>query len=153
MTPEDILDKIMHLPGLTLFEKFYKKNKEVLLYLFFGGLAFLVSIGTYALFNVVWKMNELIANAFSWIITVLFAFFTNRVWVFQAKTDGVGEFLKQMTSFYAGRVITLVVEEAILLTFITCLHFSSMPVKIAAQIVVIVLNYIISKLWVFSNKM
>ena len=152
MIQGDIFDKIMHLPGLRVFEDFYKKNKEVLLYLFFGGLAFLVSIGTYALFNVLLGMNELIANIFSWIITVLFAFFTNRVWVFQARTDSVGAFLKQMISFYAGRVITLVVEEIILLIFITYLNFASMPVKIAAQIVVIVLNYVISKLLVFKNK-
>lgn len=52
MAQEDIFDKIMHLPGLRKTERFYKKNKEVLLYLFFGGLAFLVSIGTYVLFNV-----------------------------------------------------------------------------------------------------
>lgn len=64
MAQEDIFDKIMHLPGLRKTERFYKKNKEVLLYLFFGGLAFLVSIGTYVLFNVSWGMNELIANIF-----------------------------------------------------------------------------------------
>lgn len=152
MTQEDIFDKIMHLPGLRLFEKKYKKNKEVLLYLFFGGLAFLVSIGTYALFNVFWGINELIANIFSWLITVLFAFFTNRIWVFQARTNGVIEFVKQIFSFYAGRAITLVVEEALLLVFITWLSFSSLLVKIIAQIVVIVLNYVISKVLIFKPK-
>lgn len=150
MTQEDIFDKIMHLPGLRLFEEFYKKNKEVLLYLFFGGLAFLVSIGTYVLFNVFLGMNELIANIFSWIITVLFAFFTNRIWVFQARTNGAIEFVKQMFSFYAGRVITLVAEEAMLLVFITWLGFSSLLVKIIAQIVVIILNYVISKVLIFK---
>lgn len=148
---KDIFDNIMLLPGLRAFEPFYRKHKEVLLYLFFGGLSFLVSIGTFALFNVSFGINELIANVLSWIITVMFAFLTNRVWVFDSKTEGMGEFLKQMTSFYGGRVITLVIEEAILLVFITWLGFPSMIIKIIAQVVVIVLNYIISKLLIFRK--
>ena len=55
-----------------------KKNKEVILYLFFGGLAFILSIVSYAFLNVTLGINELIANVISWIIVVLFAFFTNR---------------------------------------------------------------------------
>lgn len=124
----------------------------MLLYLFFGGLAFVVSVATYSLFNMALHMNELIANIYSWIITVLFAFFTNRIWVFQSPTEGVRAFLRQMMSFYGGRVITLLIEEAILFVFITLLSFSGLGVKIAAQIVVIILNYVISKLLVFRDE-
>jgi putative flippase GtrA len=59
------------------------------------------------------------------------------------------EFVKQMFSFFGGRVATLVVEEIILLVFVTLLAFPSIPVKIVAQILVIVLNYVISKFFVF----
>ena len=69
---EDIFDRLMHLPGLRIFEKFYKKNKEMLLYLLFGGLTTIVSIGTYAWFNVGMHINELIANIISWIFAVTF---------------------------------------------------------------------------------
>lgn len=148
---KDIFDRLMGLPGLRIFEPFYAKYKEMLLYLFFGGLAFVVSVATYSLFNLVLHMNELIANIFSWIITVLFAFFTNRVWVFQSPTEGAGAFFRQMISFYSGRVITLLIEEAILFVFITLLSFSSLGVKIAAQVVVIILNYVISKLIIFRG--
>ena len=61
------------------------------------------------------------------------------------------EFFVQMINFFGGRVATLVVEEVILFVFITKLGFGSMVVKIAAQIIVIVLNYVISKLWVFRK--
>lgn len=149
---KDIFDKLMSLPVLNIFEGFYKKHKEVLLYLFFGGLAFVVSIATYAGFNVALEINELVANVLSWIITVLFAFFTNRIWVFQAPTDGAIIFWRQLGAFYAGRVLTLIVEELILLTFITLLKFPGMAVKVAAQVVVIILNYIVSKLLVFKKK-
>ena len=149
---KDIFDKLMELPILRIFNPFYKKYKELLLYLFFGGLSFIVSIATYALFNVGMNINELIANVLSWIIKVMFAFLTNRVWVFQSTTNGVAEFVKQMLVFYSGRVITLVVEEVILLVFITWLGFNSMLIKVIAQVIVILLNYVISKLVVFRKK-
>lgn len=91
-----VFDKLMELPILRIFNPFYKKYKEMLLYLFFGGLSFIVSIATYACFNVGMGINELIANILSWIITVMFAFLTNRVWVFQSPTDSEQAFIKQM---------------------------------------------------------
>lgn len=152
MPKKDIFDKIMSLPVFNIFEPFYKEHKELLLYLFFGVLAFGVSIITFALFNVNFGINELMANVFSWIITVTFAFFTNRIWVFSSPTNGVKEFLKQMSSFFGGRLITLLVEEVLLFIFITWLQFPNMIVKIIAQILVIVLNYVISKLFIFSSR-
>ena len=56
-----------------------------------------------------------------------------------------------MLSFTAGRGFTLVIEEIIILVFITWLKFASLPVKLAAQVIVIVLNYIISKVYVFKK--
>ena len=137
-----VFDKLMELPILRIFNPFYKKYKEMLLYLFFGGLSFIVSIATYACFNVGMGINELIANILSWIITVMFAFLTNRVWVFQSPTDSVQAFIKQMFVFYSGRV----------LVFITWLGFNSMLIKVIAQVIVIVLNYVISKLVVFKER-
>ncbi len=149
---KDIFDKIM---GLALFkwaEPFYKKHKEVLLYLFFGGLAFIVSIVSFFLLIKYAALNELIANVLSWIITVTFAYLTNRIWVFDAATDNKKELLNQIWKFYSGRIVTLVIEEAILLVFISWLGMNSMVVKIIAQVIVIVLNYVISKLFVFTKE-
>ena len=148
----DIFDRIMALPGLRIFEPFYKKYKEILLYLFFGALCTVVSIGSYAALNVGLGVNELIANVISWICAVTFAFFTNRVWVFDAQTEGAGAFLGQMAKFYGGRVFTLIVEEAILFVFITKMGFNSVLIKVIAQVVVVILNYLISKLLVFRKR-
>lgn len=145
----DVFDKIMTLPILHIFEPFYKKNKEVLLYLFFGGLTFCVSIASYAFFDIALAMNELVANVLSWILAVTFAYITNKIWVFDAATHSAGEVAKQMVSFFGGRVATLVIEELILLVFVTLLAFPSVPVKVVAQVIVIVLNYVISKFLVF----
>lgn len=149
---EDIFDKIMSLPFFRLFFPVYKKYKEILLYLFFGGCAFVISIGSYAIANVGCGVNELIANIISWILAVLFAFFTNRVWVFHSATNSERDFVKQFFSFVGGRILTLVIEEAMIFIFITVLGFNSMMIKVIAQIVVIVLNYIISKFLVFKNR-
>mgnify|MGYP000606410114 CR=1 FL=1 len=72
-----VFDKLMELPILRIFNPFYKKYKEMLLYLFFGGLSlYCDALATYACFNVGMGINELIANILSWIITVMFAFLT-----------------------------------------------------------------------------
>lgn len=149
MEKRDIFDKLMALPVLNIFEPFYKKNKEVLLYLLFGGLTFVVSIASYVFFDVILAMNELVANVLSWILAVSFAFVTNKIWVFDAPSRSMKEFLKQILSFFGGRVATLAIEELILLVFVTLLMFPSVPVKVVAQVIVIVLNYVISKFIVF----
>ena len=122
----DIFDRLMHLPVLNIFEPFYKKHKEVLMYLFFGGITFFLNIALYA-----------------WLDGML--------GIFDGQVDSAAGFLKQMASFFGGRLFTLVVEEAILAVFITWLGFNSMAVKLIAQVVVIVLNYVISKLIVFKK--
>ena len=132
--------------------KLFEKYREILLYLIFGGLTTLVSIASFWLFCHPLGMNVLIANVLSWVLAVAFAYFTNARWVFRARPAGAGERLRQMLGFYAGRLATLGVEEGLLLVFVTWLRCNEMAIKVAAQVVVIVLNYLISKLVVFRKK-
>ena len=148
---EDIFDKMMHLPILCLFEPFYLKYKEALLYTFFGGLAFFLNFFLFIGIDYAFQISELVNNIICWIICVLFQFGTNRTWVFDGRVENNRQLLKQIVSFFGGRVGTLVVEEIILVIFITWLQLPSAPVKIFGQIVVIVLNYIISKTMVFKK--
>ena len=148
---EDIFDKMMHLPILRLFEPFYLKYKEALLYTFFGGLAFFLNFFLFIGIDYAFQISELVNNIICWIICVLFQFFTNRTWVFDGRVENNRQLLKQIVSFFGGRVGTLVVEEIILVIFITWLQLPSAPVKIFGQIAVIVLNYIISKTMVFKK--
>ncbi len=130
-----------------LFDLF-GKHKELILYVFFGGLATVVSIGTFLLFDSL--MNELVANALSWVITVGFAYWTNRTWVFRSGVRGK-DVWQEMLTFYTGRLVTLGLEELILLIFVTILSWNGAVVKLAGQIVVLVGNYIISKLLIFKK--
>ena len=149
---KDIFDRLVHLRIFRWFEPFYLKYKEVLLYLFFGGCTFFINVISYTLINISFGVNELVANVIAWVIAVFFAYFTNRIWVFDGKTEGAGAFLAQMMSFLGGRLVTLLVEEIIIYIFITRLEFASVVIKVIAQIIVIVLNYVFSKLWIFRKK-
>ena len=151
MEKGDIFDRIMGLPGLRIFEPFYQRHREVLLYVFFGGLTTVLSIGSFAWFYAM-GLNELVANVLSWILAVLFAYVTNSTWVFSAHPETMGERLRQMASFYGGRVATLAMEEAVLFLGITLLRGNAVAVKTLAQILVFVGNYVISKWLVFRKR-
>ena len=127
------------------------KYKEVLLYLIFGGLTTVVSLVSYWLCLKL-GIHELIANVISWICAVSFAYVTNAKWVFESKPATAAERVREIVSFFAGRLATLGVEEAIILVFSTWLKFNPMLVKLAGQIVVVILNYVVSKLFVFKKK-
>lgn len=149
---QDIFDEIMTLRCFDFIRPFYKKYKEVLLYLLFGGLTFIVSIGAFALFERVLGMSALVANIFSWILAVSFAYITNRTWVFSSAVYDIVGIEKEIFSFFCGRVVTLLMEEIILYVGIVLLCIDSIVVKVAGQIVVIVSNYFISKVLVFKEK-
>ena len=127
------------------------KHREILLYAFFGCLTTVVSIGSFVLFHTVFSINELIANILSWILAVGFAFVTNRKWVFCSTAQGIAVW-KEAASFYSGRLLTLGIEEGLLLVFVTWLSFPGTAVKIAGQIIVLVGNYAISKWLIFRKK-
>ena len=150
MEQRDIFDRIMDAKLFRPVRPFYQRNKEILLYLLFGALTTLVSILSFWLFHTPLGLHELVANAVSWVLAVLFAFYTNRKWVFKGGREK--SLLRQMGEFFAGRLLTLGAEELILWVFITRMGWRDMPVKLGASVLVIVLNYVVSKLFVFHNN-
>lgn len=148
---KDIFDRLMSLRIFARLYPFYKKNKSVFLYLFFGGLTTVVSIGSFVVCNMFFLINELISNAISWILAVTFAYITNRIWVFNSNAKGKS-IVREVVTFFSGRFTTFIVEEIILFIFITLLSFNGLVVKTLAQIFVLVSNYFISKVFVFSEK-
>ena len=125
-----------------------KKHRELVVYLICGFLTFVVSMVVYALLSEIFRINVLVANIITWIIAVYFAFSVNRKFVFKSN----GNFTSELIQFYLGRVVTLVVEQAMLYIFIIRLMFNNMAIKSIAQVVIIILNYIISKFIVFKKE-
>lgn len=126
----------------------YKKYKEIINYLIFGVLTTLISIVTYAIFTKVFHIDYLISNVLSWIIAVLFAYITNKIYVFESKSK---KNIKEITSFFFFRVVSLIIEMIILYIFVDILHIDDLVIKIIAQIIVIVSNYAFSKVFVFKK--
>ena len=146
----NLLNKIMESSIGCYIRSLYIKYKEAILYLFFGGLAFLLNMFLFAiLINV--SIDELLANIIAWVITVIFAYVTNTIWVFSARPTSFKSMIIQICQFFSGRIITLIIEEVLLLIFISIMGFNSIIVKFISQVIVIVMNYIISKIWVYRE--
>lgn len=135
----------------------YHKYEEIVNYLIVGGLTTLISLAVKygLLFTILDASNAMelqIAVIASWVLAVLFAYFANRIFVFHSKSK---EYLKEVSGFVAGRIATLVMEMVIMWFFVTLLGLDSnlwvIIWTIVCQILVIVGNYVISKLFVFKK--
>lgn len=134
-----------------LFEIF-KKYKEIIMYLIFGFLSTIVNLLSYYLmvstvFNPKNSIELQIANIISWIITIIFVYFTNRKYVFTSSNKNK---LKEFFRFFVARVITLLLDMFIMEVGVIILHFNDMIIKILSLFAVIVSNYIFSKLYIFK---
>lgn len=148
----DIFDRMMARPFMKRIHPYYIRYKEMWLYTLVGVGTVLINVGIYTVYTEIARVGILYANALAWVFATMFAFFANRAWVFRSHATGVRAFIVQFASFFFGRFLTLVLEEWMLLFFILHLHFPNVPVKAAAQIVVIATNYLVSKLIVFRRK-
>ena len=149
---DKFFDFIFNLPLIRKFRPFYEKRKDIVLYLFFGVLTTIVGVFTFWLFYYVFSMSTLTSIIISGVLAVTFAFLTNRIWVFNSPTEGKKDFFVQMGNFYGGRLFSLGVETLLLFVFVDKLCYNAMLIKILANVVVLILNYIISKLFVFRKK-
>lgn len=132
----------------------YHKNEEIWNYLIVGGLTTLVSLFVYYLcVSTFLNPNNPIelqtANIISWIVSVIFAYFTNRVYVFKSTEPNK---IKEATKFIGSRITTLILDMLTMLIFVSILNINDKISKIIAQFIVIIGNYIISKLLVFNGK-
>ncbi|MCC0643731.1 MULTISPECIES: GtrA family protein [unclassified Clostridioides] len=129
----------------------FKKHKETILYLFFGAFTTLVNIVSYLFFTRVISFNFMVANALAWILAVLFAYVTNKFFVFESKKVEIKFLFKEFLSFVSFRLISGIVEMVIMYVMIDLLFVNDIIVKVFTNIVVIVLNYLFSKMIIFRK--
>ena len=134
--------------------KIYQKYKEIILYLIFGVLTTVISLLTYyvLVYTILNPNNAFelqLANIISWVVSVLFAYVTNRKYVFESKNKNKK---KEISKFFLSRIITLLMDMLIMFIGVTILKGNDKIIKIISQVVVIVLNYLFSKLMVFTKK-
>lgn len=140
-------------------QNIYYKYEEKWLYLVFGVLTTVVSflaagISKHLLESAGFNVDAIgtISTIISWICAVTFAYLTNRVWVFESHASNGKEILTEALSFYGGRVFTLLVETAMMWLGFSVMGINYWITKIAANVIVLILNYIISKIFVFREK-
>lgn len=137
-----------------LCEKFL--TKEIALYIFFGVLTTIVNIGSFWLCSDILligikneDINITLSNIIAFILSVLFAFFTNKYYVFEDKEKK--NILSQLTSFTISRIFTFTFEMVGILLFVNLLLVDKLVSKIIFSFIVVVLNYIFSKLLIFKK--
>lgn len=123
-------------------------DKELFLYVVFGTLTTLVNIVVYFLLDYVLGVNYIISNIIAWFLSVLFAYVTNRIWVFESKSPDI---LKEASLFFGGRIFSGVLDTALLYLFIDILAIADAPSKIIVEIIIVIVNYVLSKLVVFKD--
>lgn len=128
----------------------YNKYREVLLYLVFGGLTTLVNIVAFFILRRV-SVELYISNIIAWIISVLFAFVTNKLFVFESKNKGVKENLREGISFFGFRLLSLVFDMLSMYLLLQVLNTNELLAKVISNIIVIILNYFFSKIFVFKK--
>ncbi len=158
-----------------------KKTKEIVLYIIFGLLTTLVNflvytpltnllgadhrIPVFGLFTLPWYQ---ITNVIAWIAAVLFAYFTNKLFVFESKSFAPRVLIPEILSFAGARVLTLLIENGIMFLFIDVIHADKwalvewgagllgqngdFAIKAGAEVIVVILNYVFSKLFIFRKK-
>ncbi|MBQ6825992.1 MAG: GtrA family protein [Clostridia bacterium] len=143
-----------------------KNKKEIISYLFFGVLTTVISIASFQAFGfILGEKLYLLNNILSWIISVAFAFFTNKLWVFESKSFKFSVIKGEIIGFLSARIFSLVLEEAGLFFMIDLIKFSAFKTeilgftitgeliaKLIMQIIVVIANYIFSKFIIFKRK-
>lgn len=133
-------------------EELWNKYKDTIPYLFFGVLTTIVNIVGFWFFNYVTGLNYQIANVIAYFLSVVFAYVTNKLWVFDSHTDTMKPFLIEMGSFFLFRGGSWVIDQGTMTIGVSLLHMNDLIVKFIANVVVVILNYIFSKFIIFRKK-
>lgn len=137
-----------------MIKKYYNLHKELINYIIFGVLTTFINMGIYYLlvFTILDAKIPIqlqIANITSWIACVTFAYITNKKYVFKSNNKSVK---KEATQFYLSRIATLLLDMILMYILVSVCHLNDKIIKILVQIVVVLTNYIISKLIVFKKN-
>ncbi len=133
-------------------------NRETISYLFFGVLATVVSIGSYyissrTIINFIgYDEAVMCSNVISWVCAVAFAYITNKIWVFQSKTNGIRDLFREISAFVGARLFSFGFEMAWMYVTAILIGINDTICKFFAQFAIVVMNYVFSKLFIFKNK-
>jgi Predicted membrane protein len=127
-------------------------SPEMISYIVFGVLTTAVNIVSFGLFRTVLRWELLTANTLAWILSVAFAFITNKLIVFKSKSFETGLFFRELITFVGARLLSLGVDTLGMLLLVNVLLWNDWIAKIIMNVIVIIINYVLSKRIIFKNK-
>ena len=149
-----------------MIKKLFIKYKELITYVIFGVLTTLVNFFAFWLFTKIFGEEfYLVNNAIAWVVGVIFAYITNKLFVFESKSWNLKVITKEITGFLGARIFSFLVEEGGMFLFITVLGLGEKSltilsltitgqfiVKILLAVIVVVMNYVFSKFFIFKSS-
>lgn len=129
-----------------------EKYEELIKYVIIGVITTIINYAIFAIFASVIKIDIHASNIIAWVVSVIFAYFTNKIFVFESKSFKIDVLVKEMVSFGGARVFSLLLEEIILYIFVNVLNMNQLIIKLIANVVVMIVNYILSKFIIFKNS-
>jgi putative flippase GtrA len=130
-----------------------KINKEIVSYLVFGILTTLVNIITYGFLAKIMNMDYKIATTIAWLLSVLFAFITNKLYVFNSKNMDFKSVVKELFSFLIFRLLSYFIDLVIMIVMVEWLKVDDLITKVIANVIVVIINFFASKLFIFKKVM
>ena len=135
-----------------MIKRIFKKYKEIILYVFFGGCTTLVNIIVYYVCAHPMSLATVPSTVIAWILSVAFAYITNRIYVFESRSKVYMAVLREIVSFVSCRLLTGLMDMAIMFVCVDLLGLNDLVIKILSNVLVIILNYIASKCLIFRKK-
>ena len=138
-------DLILKIPSL------FSTHKQIILYLIFGVCTTVINTVCYWLLYDMLSWSNLLSTVIAWLAAVIFAFVTNKRYVFESKKSGFHEQLTEFASFFSCRILTGILDVVIMAVAVDMLKWNGLVWKLISNIIVTVLNYIASKFLIFKG--
>ena len=134
-------------------KELYIKYKEIINYLFFGGCTTVVNFVSYYIPSNLLGIDEIVSNIIAWVVSVLFAYITNKIFVFESKDKDLKKNIKELISFVAAWLLTgALCDIGLFALMVKILKLNDIISKVTTQVIVVVVNYVISKLVIFKKE-
>ena len=135
-----------------LAQKLWNQYQSIFWYIFFGAGTTVVNIIAYIICMHVLQIGNTPSNIVAWILAVIFAYVTNRKWVFESVHHTKRTIVKEVVDFFIARGATGLLDLGIMFVTVDILGWPDILLKVISNIIVIILNYLASRLWVFGSK-
>ena len=132
-------------------KELFKTHREIISYIFFGALTTFVDFATYIVLTRFLSLNEDLSNVISQAVAIIFAFIVNKLFVFEDKENNVKAVMGQFLKFTSLRLTTLFLNSALFFVMTELININDIITKALVSVIVIILNYIFSKLLVFKK--